>query len=226
MNPYADALRCAAAAAILSLLSPSAAQSADMPDFSSRFIGASAPINWEGVIVAAQVGITNFNANFENTAIPSAATPLSGQQYTTGRQLGGLIGYNSQWDGVVLGAELGYNKASRLSTSQTVGVVSGSITLNDYATARVRAGYPTGQFLPYAFLGGALGRFDYAVSNGAWSDSRAQAFALGFTGGLGADVMILPSMFLRGEWEYTVFTKVAGIRTNTNTARAAIGWRF
>ena len=226
MTSYADALRRAAAAAVLSLLGLSAAQSADMPDFSSRFVGAPAATSWEGLIWGAQVGITNFNANFENTAIPSAATPLSGQQYTTGRQFGGFFGYNSQWDGVVLGAELAYNKGSRLSTAQTVGLVSGSITLNDYATARVRAGYPTGQFLPYAFLGGAVGRFDYLVSNGAFSDSRSQAFALGFTGGLGVDVIILPNLFLRGEWEYTLFTKVSGIRTNTNTARAAIGLKF
>jgi outer membrane immunogenic protein len=93
-------------------------------------------------------------------------------------------------DGIVLGVEGAYNKASGLSTSQTVpqtaGVVSGSITLNDYATARVRAGYPIGQFLPYAFLGAAVGRFSYVVTNtaNAWSDSRSQAFALGLTAGL------------------------------------------
>lgn len=229
MTSYADAFR-AAAAAVLSLLGLSAARSADMPDFNSRFLGAPAPAGWEGLIFGGQVGITNFNVNFENTAIPSATIPLSGQQYTTGRQFGGFIGYNSQWDGVVLGAEAGYNKASGLSTSQivaqTTGVVSGSITLNDYATARVRAGYPIGQFLPYGFLGAAIGRYSYVVTNGAWSDSRSQAFALGFTAGLGADVLILPNVFLRGEWEYNVFTKVGGMRTNTNTARAAIGVKF
>lgn len=226
MTSYADILRRAAAAAVLSLLGFSAANAADMPDFNSRFVGAPAPIGWDGMILGGQVGLTNFNANFENTAIPSAALPLAGQQSTTGRQFGAFIGYNSQWDGVVLGAEAAYNKASGLSTSQTVGIASGSITLNDYATARVRAGYPMGQFLPYAFLGAAVGRFDYLVTNGIWFDSRSQAFALGLTAGLGADVLIMPNVFLRGEWEYNVFTKVGGIRTNTNTARAALGVKF
>src|SRR3954451_24022653 len=142
MTSYAEILRRVAAAAVLSLPGLSAAQSADMPDFNSRFVGAPAPIGWEGMILGGQVAVTNFNANFENTAIPSAALPLTGQQSTTGRQFGAFIGYNSQWDGVVLGAEAAYNKASKLSTSQTVGLASASITLNDYATARVRAGYP------------------------------------------------------------------------------------
>jgi opacity protein-like surface antigen len=238
MKSHADVLRHATIAAALSLIGMSAALAADMPDFNSRFVGAPAQAGWEGIVAGGQIGLTNFNVNFENIAIPSATLPLTGQQSTTGRQFGGFFGYNSQWDGVVLGAELGYNKGSGLSTSQSVtqiqggvvtGVASGSITLNDYVTARVRAGYPIGQFLPYAFVGGAVGRFSYVVTNTAnnnWSDSRSQAFALGLTTGVGVDVLILPNVFLRGEWEYNVFSNVAGMRTNTNTARAALGVKF
>jgi opacity protein-like surface antigen len=225
MNSHIDVLRRAAIAAFVSLLGIGVAGAADMPDFNSRFVGAPALPGWEGLILGGQVGITNFNVNFEDST-PFAAPPLTGQQSTTGRQFGAFLGYNSQWDGVVLGIEGAYNKTSGLSTSQTVGIASGAITLDDYATARVRAGYPIGQFLPYGFLGAAVGRFNYIVANGAWSDSRSQAFAIGLTAGLGADVLILPNVFLRGEWEYNVFTKVGGMRTNTNTARAAIGVKF
>ena len=39
-----------------------------------------------------------------------------------------------------------------------------SIKLVDYATLRARAGYAFGQFLPYALVGGAVGRFNYSTS--------------------------------------------------------------
>ena len=64
------------------------------------------------------------------------------------------------------------------------------------------------------------------ATNVGRGDSRLQAFALGFTGGLDADVLILPNLFLREEWEYNVFTAVGGMRTNTNTGSVAIGANF
>ena len=44
------------------------------------------------------------------------------------------------------------------------GVFSSSLKLTDYATFRGRAGYAFGQFLPYAFVGAAVGRMNYSTT--------------------------------------------------------------
>jgi outer membrane immunogenic protein len=111
---------------------------------------------------------------------------------------------------------------------------------------RARAGYAFGQFLPYAVLGGAVGRFDYTntstvtvVQNppggGAastfgpvtQSDSQQGKFGWGRVYGLGLDVAIMPNVFLHGEWETIAFTtNVGGIASSLNTVRAGVGVRF
>jgi outer membrane immunogenic protein len=110
----------------------------------------------------------------EWTSIPSA--------HPRGVTLGGFVGYNSQWDDVVLGVEGSYHfmqsplfgsgtdalrRLLMLSDNYNYDVTvasSASMKLYDYATGRVRAGYVMGQFLPYMTAGLALGRIDYAKS--------------------------------------------------------------
>lgn len=178
------------------------------------------------------------------------------------RQYGGFIGYNWHMDEIVLGADITYNRFSSLeaSASDTMGRIfntsdgytntvtvtsSSSLKLIDYATLRGRAGYAMGQFLPYATLGLAVGRFNYASSatvtssgntgggaptygpsTGTNSDSKNNAFQIGFAGGVGIDVALLPNVFLRGEYEYIVFSEVNGVRSNVSTGRVGVGVRF
>lgn len=170
-----------------------------------------------------------------------------------GRSYGGFIGYNTTWGDVILSAEIAYNKVSGLDSSasgsinRTVSNSNGSDTvyisatnslkLNDYATVRGRVGYAFGQFLPYAFVGAAVGRFNYSsniylsvsgADNGTFTQDESQSDAIlaGFTTGLGADVALTPNIFLRGEWEFIAFARFKGIRMNTNTGRAGIAVRF
>ncbi len=161
--------------------------------------------------------------------------------------------YGVQWEQLVLGVEAAYNRASGLDPSAfgtmtrivapTTGsdtvTISGaeSIKLNDYASFRARAGYAIGQFLPYAFIGGAVGRFDYSrnlylnvtgADNGTYTlnESKNNAIVAGLSTGLGIDLALAPNIFVRGEWEFNAFAAVAGIRVNTNTARVGIGLKF
>jgi opacity protein-like surface antigen len=174
-------------------------------------------------------------------------------QLAHGRSYGGFVGYNLQWDQLVLGGEIAYNRASGMDPSAadairrvvspsvgtdtvTVGGTA-SIKLNDYGTARARAGYAMGQFLGYGFVGVAVGRFDYSrdlfltvtgADNGSYalSDSKKNAIVAGWTTGLGVDVAVTPNVFVRGEWEFNAFTSVGGIKFSTNTARVGVGMRF
>ena len=122
-----------------------------------------------------------------------------------------------------------------------------SLKLLDYIAMRGRAGYAFGRFLPYATLGFAVGRFNYSntvnlsdaqtdmttppgtflgtfVSSAG--DARDNTFQMGFVGGLGVDVQLMPNLFLRGEWELVDFWKVGDILTTVNSARAGLGMRF
>jgi outer membrane immunogenic protein len=51
------------------------------------------------------------------------------------------------------------------SLSTAVGInATGNLDLTDFGTARARAGYVVGNFLPYGFIGMAVGRASYSVS--------------------------------------------------------------
>jgi opacity protein-like surface antigen len=99
---------------------------------------------------------------------------------TTGRSWGGFVGYNSQWDDVIVGIDVHYNKAgfrgnapaspiSRLVSAggNTYAVTvdgAASMRITDFGVARVRAGWIAGNFLPYATVGLAVGRADVSRS--------------------------------------------------------------
>ncbi len=91
---------------------------------------------------------------------------------------GAFLGYNTQWQDLVLGVEATYTHTNlnttapsmpvaRLfpDTTTAVGVsASGNLNLTDYGTARARAGYVVGNLLPYGFIGMAVGRASYSVT--------------------------------------------------------------
>jgi outer membrane immunogenic protein len=101
---------------------------------------------------------------------------------TGGQSYGGFVGYNYQWDDVVLGAELNYNHMS-INTGQqgSLGPIlvpgaslpdgstvlysatlnsAASVAINDIVTARARAGWTFDRFMPYGFAGLAVGQTD------------------------------------------------------------------
>ena len=269
--------RAALAALALLLIAPAGARAQDFLR-GSLFNGAAT--RWDGVNFGVQLGLSNMNTDFgtstsnlvayslRNTEVedqfsPSSWTTLPANS-TNGRQYGAFLGYNWQWDKLVIGFDAAYNYMSTLQTSASDTIsrqvvtspddvnnavtitAQSSIKLIDYATMRARAGYVFGQFLPYAMIGGAVGRFNYANTatvndvgtppsgssvlpfntTDTESDSKNNAVVGGVLAGLGLDVAIVPNMFLRAEWEYIAFAPVGGIRTNINTGRVGIGVKF
>ena len=225
-------------------------------------IGASVMDTAFGSSNSSQVAYILRNTTIENEFAPSGWTTLP-SNITTSASYGGFLGYSVQWAELVLGVDLGYNRLTSMdaSASDTISRqfitsdgYNNAVTINattsvklvDYATLRGRAGYAIGQFLPYAVLGAAVGRFNYAITTNVITDgidvsgggglpfhtndtlsvSKDNAYAAGFLAGLGMDVAILPNVFLRGEWEFITFTAISGIRSNIHTARAGVGVRF
>jgi outer membrane immunogenic protein len=198
------------------------------------------------------------NSTLEAEFQPSSWTTLP-KNVTDSPQWGAFLGYNWQMEQLVFGADVAYNRPSNLNSQATdslerlVSTSDGvnhdvllqgtaSLKLVDYATVRGRAGYAVGQFLPYAMLGVAVGRFNYLTSAtvtdvmtgavvgtfGPATHSKGQdnVYTGGFLAGLGVDVAVLPNVFLRAEWEYIAWGPVNGIHSSLNTGRAGIGIRF
>ena len=277
-------LRAGVALLAVALLTPAVATAAD-PDVSilrgsySDWSSTKSYSRWDGWNFGVQLGASNMNTDFgnsssslvafilQNTTIesefaPSRWTALQ-PSTTNGRQYGAFIGYSLQWDQLVLGLDVAYNRGSIAETSasdsisrqfvtsdgfdnQVTVAVQSRLKMIDYETIRGRAGYAIDQFLPYAILGAAVGRFNYATTatvttigtppaggpgvpfniTDTRSNAKDNAIVGGFLGGLGVDVAILPNMFIRAEWEIIAFAPVSGIRTNINTGRVGLGMKF
>lgn len=209
-----------------------------------------------------------------NQDVDVSGLTVLGKTDRNGVGFGGFVGYNLQWSDAVLGAELNYSRmnltgassdslARRLpdtNVSSNYGYntyVSGqsSIHLTDLATLRARAGWAAGPFMPYGFVGAAVGRADTAttatvafcgydstdltvpqdpegcatngtVGGGTASQSKNGEFIWGGAAGLGLDVSLFPNVFIRGEWEYLLFAPIHNVNLSINTFRTGVGVLF
>lgn len=241
------------------------AEAADMPDLPflrGSFTDAplrSTPV-WQGYYVGGQGSWGSADMKFAgaNDVIARDLMPYSsiqtlnlvpslGKSANTGTGFGGFVGYNTQWEDVVVGVEANYIHGSFTGGSSPVpfrstdatGAVqiqsasSASVSVNDYGSLRARAGYVLGSFLPYVFGGVAggradidrsvslLGNFDPLVTR---TSSLKDHFIYGYSAGAGIDVMLVGGLFLRAEYEYQRFTSPVDI--NINTVRAGLGYKF
>lgn len=209
----------------------------------------------------------------ENEFSPSS-WPVLGAADHSAAGFGGFVGYNTEYltsnAKIVLGVEADYEQASlsllapnspisRVTPADSSGDTylinitgSGTITNLNYGTLRARAGGDFGNFLPYAFVGFALGRADVNISETTYGEQNPPAvgpcsgasnppctpfsftgtngkngeWLYGFSVGAGLDVALTPNLFLRGEYEYVQFQQVAGVSIDINTVRVGGGFRF
>ncbi len=166
-------------------------------------VGAATFPRWSGFYFGGDAAYGGSNVNFSNatqaplayalrdTVVESQFQPSSWQVLGSATAqttfFGAFLGYNTQWQDVVIGGELTYARpnfsvtasSSPLARSFTytdpttqsetlydLGAAgSGTLHLVDYGTVRARAGWIVGNnFLPYGFAGFALGRADYTLA--------------------------------------------------------------
>lgn len=165
--------------------------------------GAQPTYHWGGFYGGGQFSESSAVANFNQTAAPEIAyilrntaieadedisgwSVINGRNTASGQGYGGFVGYNVEWEDVIVGLEVNYNRVS-LTSSASDGLtrsfvdsnalpanhnydynvsVSGqaALKITDIATFRARAGWEAGCFLPYAFGGFALGRGNVSTS--------------------------------------------------------------
>ena len=178
----------------------SGAHAADLPDFPAlrgtyTDVPISTRVNWQGYYIGGQGGYGSSDENFRGSTRTMTAALLAdtlieaemgvsqwnlGLGKATARTsgFGGFVGYNSQWDDVVVGIEASYlhggfggsTSASERRVSpaalsdgnfhDVTATSTAAISVKDMASFRGRAGYAYGCFLPYMFGGFALGNAD------------------------------------------------------------------
>jgi outer membrane immunogenic protein len=197
---------------------------------------------WAGVYLGGQVSFSGASGDFSNTTqaplayvlreltleqdVEPSSWPVLGQANHDAAGFGGFVGYNTQYEKLVLGVEANYDQANlsltplnspiqRLvnagGTPYDVTVTgSGSVTDLDFGTLRARAGWALGNFLPYVFGGLAVGHSNinivstaFGIQNpplGCPATTNPPCVPFSFTGTAGKN----------GEWMYG-FTVGAGL---------------
>ncbi len=177
---------------VLALVPPALAADLDTDVLrGSEPVGPALFTNWTGFYVGGQGGLSDADADFsgatqptiayllrdtalENTSHPSEL-PVLGTADQTGASYGGFVGYNTQWQDLMLGVEANFEHTNfsliapgnpivrsglsdGLGNSYTVAISgNGAMTDLNYVALRGRAGLVLGDFLPYGFLGAVLG---------------------------------------------------------------------
>jgi outer membrane immunogenic protein len=218
--------------------------------------------NWQGAYVGGQVGYGGSSMDFARYTV--TGWPQLSDVTQTATSFGGFAGYNAQFEDVIVGIEGNYSRGTfsgsifneTTTTTFNVGPIpgmdrvmtlrsDGAMTIKDFGSLRVRGGYATGNFLPYAFVGIGLGRADTLRSNtitGTYVGTTAangvsglprvttlafdtnSQFIHGLSAGFGLDWMIFGGLFARAEYEYLQFT--SSVPTSIHTVRGGVGYKF
>jgi outer membrane immunogenic protein len=147
---------------------------------------------------------------------------------------------------------IGRTTSDSTGSAYTVGFTgTGSQTAADFGTFRLRAGWVAGNFLPYGFVGFAMGVANTSVSvtgsgvqytsgtvglctsaqpcaafgiNNSFSANSQVLY--GFTVGAGVDVAITANIFLRAEFAWDQFNPPPGFLATVATGRVGAGFKF
>jgi outer membrane immunogenic protein len=178
-------------------------QQAGAADLSEMFLRGSNTVitapggtNWEGFYAGGHVGRAWTGTDFANSTQSLVAFMLRNttiedengvSRWTTlgkgdinGTSYGAFAGYQTQWEGAVIGIEGGYNRTnldnqatdtmSRMFstsdgyTNDVTVTATSQIRITDYGTIRAKGGWAAGNVMPYGFLGLAMGRADVTRS--------------------------------------------------------------
>jgi outer membrane immunogenic protein len=160
---------------------------------------------------------------------------------------GGQIGFNSQFDMFVLGAEADISAASITGEGGPIDPLDAtpsvpSASIDWMGTVRLKAGIAADSFMVYATGGIAYGGGSFTVTNvdGANDTRTEDAGFIGWTLGVGAEAMVTDSISIKAEYLYAALTTeevdlgaappLTGILANSDiglhTVKAGINFHF
>ena len=218
----------------------------------AKTIGPATYTRWSGFYVGGQLGLTNGAADFSGATQSLVAFslretllqtddmpsqwPVLGATSALTTSYGAFVGYNTQWEDLILGMEANFSRANFTlhaptspigrTVSDTAGNAysvnitgAGTMVGEDFATLRMRAGWVVGNFMPYGFFGFALGVANTSVStsvSGEQYDSgtigictRAEpCFPFTFTNSFGANNEVLYGFTAGGGVDFAVTANI------------------
>lgn len=232
-------------------------------------------IDWSGFYVGGHGGFTAsqfrtdqgaldlargvFNGSSVLGMVDTGQLVLTPQRRDSGVGFGLFGGYNMMIGDVVVGAEVDYTRLNQSTTAATSDMrqlpderitirTTQNAAIQDYASARLRLGWVTGNFMPFATFGAAAGRFntnvsaygDYAYDNPIGSGNytsyagypktlgkpEKNKWGYGMSVGGGLDYALTDNFIIRGEYLYTRFNNVNGVTVGLNTARVGGALKF
>jgi outer membrane immunogenic protein len=219
-----------AVAAVVGLLAIS--ELAWAADLSPAPAVASAPYNWTGLYVGANVGYAS--ARVTETVSGGGGTASANLPGGIG---GFQIGANGQFGAVVLGFEADFD--GNMATKSVIGngILSGTAQIPWIGTLRGRVGYAFDRFLLYATAGGAATQLVSTV-NVAGIGSASTSFMHGaWTAGGGLEAAVTKNLSARVEYLYLEtanfnvaqvgppFATVTG-RLQDNLVRVGVNYRL
>lgn len=177
--------------------------------------------DWSGPYAGINAGYGR--ANFSGDGFSENASGLVG---------GAQLGYNFQFDKIIVGVETDFQFVSQKAT-QNIGTLSFTERLNWFGTARGRIGYAFERFMPYVTGGAALANvsLDASGPGGSLSDSTSR---WGYALGAGLDYAITQRFVARIEYLHVdtgsqsveMFGVTGEARLRENLLRLALNYRF
>jgi opacity protein-like surface antigen len=185
-----------ALAGTVALTAPAAAQEAALTEqsVSSMSMG-----DWTGLYGGVSLGYGDVSGNVV------LGDDINGTTY------GVFVGYQRQFDAIVVGGELEWSATEW--TDDTIG-----LDVDSVARAKVRLGYDAGSFLPYAVIGAA----QVSTSGAVDDDDNGWFYGAGVDFGLGNGV-ILGAEVLQHEFDDYADT---GIDVSATTITARVAYSF
>ena len=195
------------------------------------------PYNWQGLYLGVNAG---YGWGNDNAASFSAFGGSSGAINPSGWFGGGQVGYNAQFNSLVLGLEADLQAAD---ISDTTGLAGGAFTqattdIEWFSTVRGRIGYAAGPALLYFTGGWAFADVNASVTStngvGSTVSMSSDDIQSGYTLGGGIEWAFAPNWSLKSEYLYVDLGKetwsspVGTYSTDTDfhTARVGLNYRF
>ena len=193
--------------------------------------------NWHGLYLGVNAGYGRGNDNASTFVGPATA---SGGVNPSGWFGGGQIGYNAQFNALVLGLEADLQDADISDTTALAGggaFTQATTDIEWFSTLRGRVGYAAGPALLYVTGGWAFADVTTSVNQsigGGAVGMSSDDIKSGYTVGGGVEWAFAPSWSLKTEYLYvdlgkdTFSTPVGTYTTDTDfhTARVGLNYRF
>jgi outer membrane immunogenic protein len=200
--------------------------------------------DWSGFYAGAHLGLAYTEVEATETNFTPAAIlgPLI-ETYSQGATsvAGGVqVGWQKQWEKIVVGAELGYTALpfEETTASPVLDGVFRTAEVHDILSLTARLGYADGRWLAYGKFGYAGARVDIALEDtGTGAVASSSEWANGWNLGLGIDYALHRNLFLGVEYNYLYFradveplaildTHFSDAEVNIQTLMVRLNYRF